>query len=72
MKTAFVIARHAVQTPQGSAVTPLAVQALGEDARDGRLADAPRAGEQEGMVYAALGQGVGQGLQGRAAAPPFR
>jgi hypothetical protein len=35
-------------------VTPvLAVQALGEDARDRGLADAARAGEQEGMMQAA-------------------
>mmetsp|Transcript_38418 Transcript_38418/g.106772 ORF Transcript_38418/g.106772 Transcript_38418/m.106772 type:complete len:258 (-) Transcript_38418:416-1189(-) len=44
------------------AVGPGAVQALGQDARHRRLADAARAGEQIGMVQPALGQGVGQGL----------
>jgi hypothetical protein len=39
----------------------LAVQRLGKDARDGGLADAAGAGEQEGMVDAAAIQGVGQG-----------
>jgi hypothetical protein len=38
----------------------LAVQRLGEDARDRGLADAARAGEQEGMVDPAGLQRVGQ------------
>ena len=52
---------HAGQTPQGVAVTPCrAVEALGEDARDRRLADAARAGEQVGVVQAPARQRVGQ------------
>ena len=39
----------------------LAVQALRQDTRDGRLADAARAGEQECVMYTPLGQPVGQG-----------
>ncbi|MBV6417113.1 MAG: hypothetical protein CMLOHMNK_01750 [Steroidobacteraceae bacterium] len=38
----------------------LAVQALREDARDGRLADTARAREQERMVHAVVGQRVRQ------------
>jgi len=47
----------------GDAPLPIgagAVQALGQDARNGRLADAARAGEQVGMVQALLFEGVGQ------------
>jgi hypothetical protein len=55
------IARQAAQTPQGSALVPvLAVQRLGEDARDRGLADAARAGEQEGVVHLPAVQRIGQ------------
>ena len=49
----------------GDAALPVrtgAVQALGKDARDGRLADAAGAGEQVGMVQSLAGQRVAQGL----------
>jgi hypothetical protein len=38
----------------------LAVQRLGENARDGGLADATGSGEQEGMVHAARIQRIGE------------
>ena len=40
----------------------LAVERLGQDARDRGLAHAPRAGEQVSVVQALLGQRIGQGL----------
>ncbi len=40
----------------------LAVQALGQDARQGGLADAAGAGEQEGVVHPVVVQPVDQGL----------
>jgi hypothetical protein len=49
----------------GDATLPVrtgAIQALGQDAADGGLADAARAREQVGVVQPALGEGVGQGL----------
>ena len=55
------MSRHAPHSPHGVAVTPvLAVEALGEDARERRLADAARAGEQVGVVQAAARQRVGE------------
>ena len=39
-----------------------AVQAFGEDAGDGGFANAPRAGEQIGVVQAAGGKGILQGF----------
>jgi hypothetical protein len=44
------------------AVRPNAVQALGQDARHRRLAHAARAGEQVGVMQAALRQRIGQRL----------
>ena len=47
--------------PHGSAVGPFSQrQRLGQDARRAGLADAARAGEQEGVVDAVLGDGVRQ------------
>jgi hypothetical protein len=43
-------------------VRALAVERLGQDARDGGLAHAPRAGEQVGVVQPLLRQRIGQGL----------
>jgi hypothetical protein len=64
MKRPPSISRQAGQTPQGPVTRPSdptrAVEAFGQDAGQGGLADAARAGEQVGVVQAALGQGVGQ------------
>ena len=57
----------------------LAVQALGEDARDRGLAHPARTGEQKGVVHAAAGERIGERAQhmllpghlGKAARPPF-
>ena len=50
--------------PQGVAVTPVSqLRHFGEDARDGGLADAARAGEQEGVMHAALRQRIAQRLR---------
>ena len=56
-----------IDVPAGTALTArlrrdaaLAVERLGEDARDGGLADAARAGEQEGVVDAARVERVGE------------
>ena len=42
------------------AVRADAVQRAGDDARGGGLAHAAHAGQQEGVVHAALGEGVAQ------------
>ena len=47
------MAEQVAHSPQGSALVPRSpVQRFGEDARDGGLADAAGAGEQEGVVHA--------------------
>jgi hypothetical protein len=55
------ISVHAAQMPQGVGVTPGdAVEALREDARDRRLADAARARQQVRVVQPAAREGVGE------------
>ena len=55
------MSRQAAHTPQGvGRHAGLAVEALREDARDRRLADAARAGEQVRMVKPAAVQRIGQ------------
>ena len=71
---------HAAHSPHGVADTPrLAVEALRKDPGERRLADAARAGQQIGVVQAALGERVGQRRDdvlladelGERARPPF-
>jgi hypothetical protein len=59
---AALVDRHATAALAAGCRTDalLAVQALGQDARDGRLADAARPGEQEGVVQPILVEPVDQ------------
>ena len=67
------ISRHAAHSPQGVARDArLAVEALGEDARDGGLAHAARAGEQERVMHAARCRARSPARARRAPARPVR
>ena len=59
-----LVDRHAVLAlpARGAGDALLAIERLGQDARDGRLAHTPGSGEQKGMVHPALGKTVAEHL----------